>query len=355
MTKVLERKLSYYQSKVNEEISRFLEVYSRCNNKLISDYYADLQEFILRGGKRLRPSLLIEAYKAVGGVNEEGILRASLSVEFLHNSSLIHDDIMDKDVLRRGKPTFHEIYKKRYLEVFGLAERAVDYGEAIGILGGDTLFELGLKALLGSPFPSDSKIKAADLYIGAYHRIIEGQLLDLTFEALSAVSEEEYLSMVSLKTGWLFKASLLIGGVLGGASDSQLKAFRDFIEPLSAAFQIQDDILGSFGKVEETGKSVLTDIKRGKKTILIVYALELASPDQREFIRRHLGSKRVTLDEVKRIKDIIVQCGALEEARKRAEQLSKMAKDVIKNNSSLLADSREFFTDLCDFVIRRRL
>ncbi len=342
-----------YLDIVNNELKKLFSEREEESEDVHRDYYKKLEEFVMRGGKRLRPIGLIMAYIGVGGLNVEDIAGACAAIELLHNSSLIQDDVMDRDELRRGKPTFHVIYREWFKRNFG-SESAERFGDSMGILGGDSLLEMGVKSLLKVKAPLEKIVKIVDIYLDSYRGIIEGQLLDLLFERKIDITEEDYLKMIDLKTGALFKGALLIGGVLGGGDEEQLKALGEYAVLMARAFQIQDDILGTFGKEEETGKPTDSDIKQGKKTLLVIKSLERDSPEQRKTLLSILGREDAKPEEVEAVRRIFVSTGALDYAKARAREFAEKAKNTVHAKARLKREAANFFISLADFVINRK-
>jgi len=347
---------SLQMEKVNRALVEFFDEKIGEAEKISSanvQFYKDIRDFVLRGGKRLRPVGLIFAYEGVGARFRGDIYRASLCVELLHNSTLVHDDIIDHDELRRGGPTFHVLYRDRFREMFGEVG-AEDFGVAMGILGGDLTWNLGLEAILTSGFPSKQCVEAVRLFQEAFQDVVDGVLYESFLAKRRDVSEEEYMLMIKLKTACLFEKSLLIGAVLGGGTEGQMRALSGYAIKVGQAFQIQDDILGSFGKEEVTGKPVDSDIKEGKKTILVVKTFEFVDRDEREELLNILGKSDASPDEVDFVRDLFVKSGALDYAKKKAFCLKDEAKKLLKEAyPPLSSDAERFFLDLADFVVSR--
>jgi len=347
---------SLQMEKVNRALVEFFDEKIGEAEKISSvnvQFYKDIRDFVLRGGKRLRPVGLIFAYEGVGARYEGDIYRASLCVELLHNSTLVHDDIIDHDELRRGGPTFHVLYRDRFREMFGEVG-AEDFGVAMGILGGDLTWNLGLEAILTSGFPSKQCVEAARLFQEAFQDVVDGVLYESFLAKRRDVSEEEYMLMIKLKTACLFEKSLLIGAVLGGGTEEQMRALSGYAIKVGQAFQIQDDILGSFGEEEVTGKPADSDIKEGKRTILVVKALESLSEREKEKMLWILGRSDASPDEVDFVRDMFVKSEALEYAKRKALKLKDEAKELLKRaDPPLSTETEKFFLDLADFVVSR--
>jgi geranylgeranyl diphosphate synthase type I len=341
---------------IEEALRRFLRKEGERAEKfsgLLREYYGSLEEFLLRGGKRLRPIALVVAYEGVGGQDVEAAVEASICVELLHNSSLVHDDIIDRDELRRGGPTMHVKYRDWLRKLRGERD-AEHFGLSMGILAGDSLFNLGFKSLAEARFREEVKLKALKLYVEAYEQLVEGVIIDTCLPLALEVGEDDYLAMVDLKTGSLFEKSLTIGSTLAEARPSQLRALSRYGILAARGFQIQDDIIGLFGREEEVGKPVGSDVREGKMTLLMVKALQLASLSERERLRSLLGKRDLTVGELAEVRRIVEGSGALEHARGLAASFIEGAKQQLRlADPPLTVKALSFFEELADFFIQR--
>ncbi|HHM21898.1 MAG TPA: polyprenyl synthetase family protein [Bacteroidetes bacterium] len=226
----------------------------------------DPVEYILQlGGKRFRPTVLLLSTYLFGGAYAHA-LPAAGAIEFFHNFTLAHDDIMDEAPVRRGRPSVHK-----------------KFGINTGILAGDVLMVQAFNALLGMDTTRPELLKKVlDIFTRQAIGVCEGQQMDLNFETRDDVTIEEYLKMIELKTAVLVGAAMQIGALLGGASDADATALYQFGCHLGIAFQLQDDLLDTYGDPEKFGKKAGGDIVKNKKTILYLKALELATPPQRK-------------------------------------------------------------------------
>ena len=211
-------------------------------------------------GKRLRPVLLMASAEMFGGDVQQAV-SAAAAVEWYHNSTLVHDDIMDEADIRRGMPTVHK--------VFGI-NTAINTGDVMIIKA---------YGLLGK-LPCTKSVKTIEIFSKAATEIIEGQTMDLDFETRTDVSETEYLKMIEFKTSVLLAAALQMGAVIGDASDEDAKAVYEFGRSLGISFQIKDDWLDTFGEAEKIGKKVGGDIARNKRTLLYLRAINKANAAQ---------------------------------------------------------------------------
>lgn len=255
--------------------------------KFPATLYDPLEDFLLNSGKRVRPVLCLMGNELFGEINADAF-HAAAAVELFHNFTLIHDDIMDKAPLRRGKPTVHAIH-----------------GEPTALLGGDVMMVVAydyLNKLSGSYLS-----KAIQLFNKTAKEVCEGQQLDMDFEGMDTVSLDDYLEMIQLKTSVLLAASLQLGALIGGAGESNQHHIYEFGRNLGIAFQIQDDYLDAFGDPKKFGKQVGGDIQSNKKTFLMIHALTTADPDDLKRLNdlMHADSQ----DKVAQVLEIYRKCG----------------------------------------------
>ena len=215
------------------------------------------------GGKRLRPVLLLLTTEAFGGAVEEA-MPAALAVEIFHNFTLLHDDIMDNANVRRGKPS---VYAK--------------WGGNVALLSGDAMLISAYKYL--ARVSPNVLPKVMNIFTDMALEVCEGQQYDMDFEKITKVSVEEYMQMIERKTSALLSGSAMIGATMAGASDEDVKKIYRFATELGLAFQLQDDVLDSYGDTA-LGKKIGGDILEGKKTFLMVQALSRASEQEREVL-----------------------------------------------------------------------
>lgn len=223
------------------------------------------------GGKRIRPLLVLLGCQLFSDDTDQAI-PAALAIEVFHNFTLLHDDIMDKAEIRRGRPAVH-----------------MQFSENAAILSGDAMAFLAYKLLLET---RSGKIRElASLFTETALEVCEGQQLDMDFENRMTVTTGEYLEMIRLKTAVLLACALRTGAVSGGADDTSAGHVYQIGINLGIAFQLQDDLLDTYGNESEFGKSIGGDIVANKKTYLLINALEMASPAQRNELEYWLGKK----------------------------------------------------------------
>jgi geranylgeranyl diphosphate synthase type I len=290
--------------------------------------YKASRHLVDAGGKRLRPSMLLIAAEAAGG-NPDDLVPAAVSIELIHNFTLIHDDIMDNADIRRGRPSVHKLW-----------------GLSGAILAGDTLYSKAFQILGTTPVRPELILAAMDVLSRTCTAICEGQWLDLDFEHRERVSEEEYMEMVEKKTGVLYGASARMGAVLSGASVEVARGLDDFGRLTGMGFQIQDDVLDLTASEKVLGKKRGGDLIEGKKTLIMIHAFEHGvNVDV-------FGRKDATPEEIENALLILEKSGSIEYARLRAVELvekGKRALDVLPDTPA-----RAFLLELADYMISRR-
>jgi geranylgeranyl diphosphate synthase type II len=241
------------------------------------ELYEPVKYFLSIGGKRIRPALVLLACDMFSGGVESALIPA-MAIEIFHNFTLLHDDLMDRSELRRGRPTVH-----------------IKYNENVAILSGDVMSILASRLMNQSPGAILNVVQ--EIFTMTAMQVCEGQQLDMNFERRQTVTMDEYLQMIELKTAVLIAASLKIGAILGGASEKDSEDLYEFGRNLGVAFQLQDDLLDTFGDPEMIGKKVGTDIVDNKKTILMIEALGQASPSQQSALTGWLEGKAFNREE----------------------------------------------------------
>lgn len=278
------------------------------------------KHLINAGGKRIRPLICLLACEAVGGKAAD-ILDTAVAVEFVHTFTLIHDDILDEDELRRGVRAVH-----------------VAYGSPTAILAGDILFSKAFELC-------DPRVTRVLAF--AASDICEGQQLDLEFEKREWVDEKAYLEMISKKTASLFRASAVIGSTLGNGGCEAISALGDYGYYLGLAFQIRDDMLSIVGD-ERFGKRIGNDLVRGKKSLPVIKTMSALSWEGREELKRLL--KRGGIEKVI---EFIKSCGAIEACAKEARNFVEKAVRALEG-VELKEPARSSLTELVEFASVRR-
>jgi geranylgeranyl diphosphate synthase type I len=327
---VIKKKLVKNAEPVNEFIANILT--SRTPETL----YEASRHLISAGGKRLRPYLTVKACEAVGGLAKYAIPFAA-SLEILHNFTLVHDDVMDNDELRRGKPTVHK-----------------KFGEPMAILAGDLLFAKVYQAVLDHAPPhmsSDEVVLALAKMTDAIVLLCEGQALDISYPQAMDVTEKDYIDMIGGKTSALFMACAEVGAIAGQASKAQVAALGRFAWDAGLAFQIVDDLLGITADEEKLGKPVGSDIKEGKKTLIMIHALTNADENQMKVLKTAVGVADADKDAIESVVKTLEEIGSIQYAVDEAEKYTASAFKSIKDIPE--GPSKQDLVDLVNYFVQR--
>jgi len=288
--------------------------------------------YLERGGKRLRPAVLLLCCGAVGG-DEKHALPAAAALELFHTWTLMHDDIIDHDALRRGGPSGHALGAQLAAADIGLTGPAAEhYGVSLAMLAGDVQHGLCVNLFLNCTNPNPALVMqlAADLELNVLCDLVEGETIDIQLadRPIEAVDLDETIRMMYLKTGALYEFAGKAGAMLGlNTTDEKhphVDALRRFCASCGIAFQLQDDILGVVGTQEKLGKPVGSDIIEGKRTPVLLEAYARADQAQRTELLRVVGNPEATDQQVRRTIATIVELGAVQAvqamARERIEE-----------------------------------
>ncbi|OGE16239.1 hypothetical protein A3F00_02645 [Candidatus Daviesbacteria bacterium RIFCSPHIGHO2_12_FULL_37_11] len=318
----------------------------------------DFKDF-LEGGKKLRGCEVLLGYEMFGGKDHKTGLLASLVIEIIHASLLIHDDFMDQDDLRRGKPTMHKKYSAHISGVdkdtldMELKDRMNHYGASMAINIGDEGLFLASYLLNNLNLPRDRLSKATQFLSLFLMETGIGQALDISYKK-KIFSEEDVLRVHRYKTAeYTISGPISLGAILAGADEKSLKAIKDFGIPIGIAFQLRDDELGMFSTEEELGKPVDSDIRESKVTILIVKAFENAKGEDLKFLKYAFGNQNLSEKDMERVRKIIRSSSSLDYSKRLS---GKYVDDGKKFIPKLTLDPKyqNLLSELADFATVRK-
>lgn len=276
----------------------------------------EIATLLRAGGKRFRPAFCYWGYRAARGTHSEEIVKVSAALELLHTFALVHDDIMDASEERRGLPTVH-----------------VKLGIGTALLVGDLALVLADDLFMRSGFEPAALKRAFESYSRMRKQVIVGQHMELGLTGRTEVDEDEIRLVARMKSGrYSIKEPLLIGASLGSESTQVTPVLNEFGELLGEAFQIRDDLLGTFGHRAEVGKPVDSDIREGKKNIVFARTVRLLEGPEKEFFLSHWGGGEDLSDEdIDRIKELIVASGGLTATEHLLEALNGKAMTALEH------------------------
>lgn len=295
--------------------------------------YEPIDYSLSLGGKRIRPIMCLASCELFTDEYQKA-MPAALALEMFHNFTLLHDDVMDKAELRRNKPTV-----------------CAQWNNNVAILSGDAMLIEAYKLLSQVDSPAFSLI--LNTFNQTAIEVCEGQQYDMDFEKTLSVSVDDYMEMIRLKTAVLLAASIKIGALIGGATDSEIQSLYRFGTEIGLSFQLQDDVLDTYGDEATFGKAIGGDIMDNKKTFLLVAALDKASSAQRQelvdWINAENPDRTKKINAVKKIYDKI---GVRRDAEERINELSASALEILRS-MEISAEGKRFLTDFATSLIKR--
>jgi geranylgeranyl diphosphate synthase type I len=354
----IQREMQSFKVRIDAEIDAYMRQSIRETRKhdvFVADALEYVRTCILSGGKRVRAAMMYYGYLAGGGKEYQKALEVCVSIELIHAFLLIHDDIMDRDGKRHGVDTVHRRYEK-------LAKRSryfgdpAHFGESIGITIGDIVAAMGSRRIFTSDFPAERIVLALNKlqFIISYTGI--GQISDIRMGVSGRASEEDVLAMYKHKTAkYSLEGPLHLGAILAGADEVFLEKLSQYAIPLGIAYQIQDDLLGIFGKESGVGKPIGSDIEEGKMTLLVVSALASGDARQKKILRSLLGRAGITKQELDLVRDTFRDTGAVEYAKEKALRYVEEGKRALEEIPSQSKKAAEFLYGMAEYVASRSI
>ena len=310
----------------------------------------EIAGLVRAGGKRLRPAFVYWGHRATGAEHADATLRAAGAVELLHTFALIHDDVMDRSARRRGRPAVHESLARAH-RAEGLAGDPAWFGVGGAILAGDIAFVWADQLLDSAGVPPDALERARRVFTELRVEVVAGQFLDLRLAARVGASEEDSLRVALLKSGrYTVTRPLQLGAALGIRRPRLDEALTAYGDALGVAFQLRDDVLGLYGDPATTGKGALEDLREGKRTVLVLRALELAGPAERLELQSLLGRRDLDDDGAGRAREIVRTCGALAAIEELLEVQQQRAQRAV---AALPTEARDALVELAELAAFR--
>ena len=353
VTATAARYASHNLTDVRQDVNVFLNLHyeqQRLRAGSVHPDYGFLWEAInaqhRAGGKRFRPYLCMLAYEVLGGTQYQQVLPLAASLELLHAAVLMHDDIIDRDYTRHNQLNVAGTYQQHYRLLLDDENEVKHFAHSAAILSGDLLLSDAYQLIIGSAVPATQRLRAAELLGEAIYDVSAGELLD-TEASLYPPDYADSLKIAELKTA-LYSCSipLAMGGMLAGASDDVQQLLRLIGQGLGIAFQLADDLLGVFGTESVTGKTVIGDLREGKRTYLLQRTLHLASLDQKARLETIIGKANCSELMAEEARQIMIACGAKAEI----EQLMREYVDQANGYVAQLQVSQAAQDRLTDFI-----
>lgn len=344
MENFLERELIPYRDKVYDylESSDFKNIVAQYQSEFFLKNYFDVLLRFCRGGKCVRAYLVSLGYLMCKGAWNDKVFLPSVAYEVFEAGILAHDDIIDRSPVRRAHPSMYEDLGGEHIGV----SRAICVGD-FALLLANSLVEI-------SEFPKEIILKSIKHQNRVFAITISGELKDIDLSYSDKYSEEDIIEMYRLKTAWYTVIGpLILGGILADADDKVLQCYKRVGEYMGIAFQIKDDIMGIMGNEEEIGKTVLSDAKEGKKTILTSFFDSHALFSEKKEFYTYYGTEDLTPEKEQRIKHLLSKSGAVQYAYNCMNQYYEKACCCIRK-SSISPDMQELFCEFAQYIINRK-
>jgi len=284
------------------------------------------------GGKRLRPVIVLLSCEAVGGHAQDAI-PYGVALELVHTFTLVHDDLMDNDEERRGLPAVHKLF-----------------GKDTAILAGDALFAKAFEVATKTPVESSVVIVLIKNISIMAREICEGQQLDMNYEELEEVKEDDFLEMIEKKTAKVFEYAAYGGALIGGGSKEEQEALREYGKALGLAFQIWDDCLDFLGD-NTLGKPRGSDIREGKKTLVAIHALSAMGREQKKIFGEIFGNSNASEKDITTVADIFDKTDSITYASSKAAEYVKAAQTALKKIRD--SEAKLVLSELAEFSLKR--
>lgn len=365
--KIISEVFSYFDSwqrQVDPKLKEFFQAEREnpfCGEEYGMEVLEKIEELTLRGGKRQRVAFVAATTSLLEkNLDDEQLRRAvidsAMGVEILQTHLLVHDDIIDEAPLRRNGKTIHQFFKEEFPQRNYQGDPK-KYGASVALLAGDLAVYFACKPIISSEAISlEKKIKILDILISSGVDTFYGQLLDLLRDVRGKTTEKEILELAFVKAGRSSgEAPMYIGAVLAEKDNPKvLEKLRAYAVPTSVAAQLQDDILGMFGKEEVLGKSPLSDLAEGKKTLLIFEAYRRANYPERKILENLVGKKDIALEEANQVKEIVIKTGALDYVRDKAREFVTHAQSALSTwDENWGKQEKQFFWAVTEAAIAR--
>lgn len=334
--------LSRLLSEVDDALRRIL---SKCINEAegvhgeLRELASSVSEYTLRGGKRLRAILIALGYLSRGLVDLKPIKELMASIELLQSYLLVHDDVMDRDEVRRGGPTLHAFFRNKCINQDFIGD-CNHYGISQAIVAGDYLESIAVGAIANLSLKPEVAIALVKRYSEGLRTVAYGQYLDVLManKPLREIGATDVLKIHELKTAsYTVELPLHLGVIARDPGDKELLSlYSDFSKPAGIAFQLRDDILGLYGDPRVTGKPVGSDVRERKKTLLVVKAYELGDINDRKVLEEIYDSRReIDLNDVKRVQEVVKRTGSLSHSEELIKEMYSRARGIIENSKPI--------------------
>lgn len=357
----LKDQFNEFKTQFDKSVDEFLKV------KILEAYAINpeagynLEEFnklVVSGGKRVRPALVHYGSVACGRTPDQTSNLIGIALEIFHTFALVHDDIIDLSLTRRGVDTMEASYQKKYLSENFDGSKSKHLALSAAVLGGDYGLIIANQIMMELDLDLATKNKINSLYSKMLFELCAGQIDDCIGVGIADfdnVTEERINNMLSCKSGnYSIEKPLLLGAILAGATDQKLAVLSKVGQKIGLVFQITDDLIGVFGDEEEIGKSTITDIIEGKRNLLFAKTYNASSDEEKIKFKLIVGNPKATSEEVNFIKDLMLSKGVVDQLKAECKKLIEESKIEILENFDADNQGVSFIINLGEYLLVRR-
>ena len=351
----LDQQIKHIKADIDRELALFFDHKITEAGRIDSQYkrlVSEMKKFTLRGGKRLRPFMAYLGYQVGGGKSYDNFIRTAMAWELYHSFAVIHDDIMDQDSRRYGGPNITGAYERFYSR--NNPKPQVDlHARNASLLAGDVAMGFSFEALMNAPIDMQLRERLVREMLKLHFSLAAGQFLDDVAVLHKDLNPKKIRKIYYYKTArYSMIVPLMSGGLLAGCNDTILDILEKYGRHAGIAYQISDDLLGMFGSSKELGKPVITDLREGKKTILMHYGYKFADATQTKILDKFYGNPDVSMRDLKLVRKILVENGAKAKTIFMARAESESAKQAI-GKLALPGELPKIFVNFTDYLIGR--
>jgi len=350
--------LEQFRAKLHTELNAVLSEHVKTAaaiDPLFGELVTTFYDYMTRSGKRLRPYLMYLAFVGYDGqANDTDLIRATLSQELFHNAWLIHDDIIDRDTIRHGGLNITGVYE-RELKSRRIAD-AAHLATSAALVTGDLSLALAAELIARAPFAPERVIAATTRLHEVSFTETGGEMIDVLLPSvpLASITPNRLLTMYRYKTAaYSFELPLQTGAMLAGASKMEISGITELATPWGIAFQLTDDLLGTFAAEQQLGKSVLSDLREGKRTMLYLLGLQLSNASQRKRLKTLAGDPQAGYHQLAEMRAILETTGAKQRTIGLAEDHINQAFSALQK-LKLRTDVAAILHDLAQFSVQRQ-
>ncbi len=308
-----------------------------------------IEKVAMSGGKRMRPYLTNLAYHLEPGNDAKQVLPVAVAHELLHTAILMHDDIIDRDIIRHGSKNVTGIYSDLYQK--HTKQDSLHYANSAAVLSGDLLIAAAYTLVFQSNFENMKKLGALEIMSRSIFDVVGGELMDVESSFILDYFYDPMVVYQYKTSSYSFVGPLVSGALLGGSSQKNQDALRTYGQNLGIAFQLVDDLIGVFGSESKTGKSTASDLEEGKQTYLVKTFYEQASNQQKKLFNNLFAKPNTDSATVQTMRVLLIESGAKEKSIEAIQQYSQKAKQAISNFPD--SSSKKELLGLVDFLITR--